>query len=74
MSIVAEFECYDILGELQPKQKYTIESSFNCGAGDYVLGIWVKAKDDSKDTQVIPMYLTQEQLNQVVDQWNETND
>jgi hypothetical protein len=66
MSIVAEFECYDALGELQPKQKYTIESSFNCEVGDYVLGVWVKAGDDPKGTQVVPMYLTREQLDQIV--------
>jgi hypothetical protein len=66
--MILEFEAYDPYDELLPKQKWDVQSTFKCNVTPYVLGVWVKTKNPDTRypdmNQVIPLYLTQEQLNQ----------
>jgi hypothetical protein len=66
--MIIEFEAYDAYDELLPKQKWDVQSSFECTVDPYVKGVWVVNKDPDPAypdmNQVIPLYLTRDQLNQ----------
>lgn len=64
----ATFECYDALGTLMPKEERDIVTSFNCEADNYAVGVWVKGEG----TEVIPLYLTQAQVDELKHEWGAT--
>ena len=64
--MILEFEAYDAYDDLLPLQQWDVQSSFECNVEPYVCGVWVKTKTPGTEylNQVIPLYLTKEQLDQ----------
>jgi hypothetical protein len=64
--MILEFEAYDAYDELLPRQQWDVQSHFQCDVKPYVCGVWVKIKPTTHKypNQVIPLYLTREQLDQ----------
>ena len=64
--MILEFEAYDAYDELMPRQQWDVKSNFQCDVYPYVRGVWVKTKTPKLDypNEVIPLYLTKEQLDQ----------
>ena len=63
-------EAYDVNGQLLPSQEYTVVSSFACDFLEsfpepITLGLWVANSEDR--TKVIPVYLTQTQVDKIRD-------
>jgi len=66
MKLVASFEAHDQDHNLLPTQEYEVFKSFECSDAPYVMGIWVKDKESDDPKAIVPRYLTQEQLAQIV--------
>ena len=66
MKIVASFEAYDKDDNLLPIQEYEVFKSLECTEGPYVMMIWVRDTKSDDPRALIPRYLTQKQLTQIV--------
>lgn len=64
--LITTFSAYDALGNLLEKRKRKIISQFAYEGPEYSVGIWVsnegKYREFSNEASVVPLYLTEEQI------------